>query len=67
MRAKQILESVRSRPSRHVDPSAAQIVRPEDVPTGVALAARSDRAEAWAEREQARRDKKRAEEQDSQQ
>ena len=67
MRSKRILEAVRARPARAVDPSEAQIVRPEDVPTGVALAARASKAGDWAEKEQARRDKERAEEQDSQQ
>ena len=61
MRSRRILEAVRARPTRSVDPSEAQIVRPEDVPVGVAIAARSDRATSWAEREQARRDKERAE------
>ena len=62
MRSKSILDAVRARPTRAVDPSEAQIVRPEDVPTGVSQAVRASRAGTWAEKEQARRDKERAEE-----
>jgi hypothetical protein len=60
MKSKRILEAVRARPTRSVDPSEAQIVRPEDVPTGVAIAARASTAEAWAVKVQARRDAERA-------
>lgn len=60
MKSKRILEAVRARPTRSVDPSEAQVVRPEDVPTGVAIAARASTAEAWAVKVQARRDAERA-------
>jgi len=60
MKSKRILEAVRARPTRSVDPSEAQIVRPEDVPVGVAQAVKSSRAESWAMKEQARRDAERA-------
>ncbi len=64
MRQREILESVRATPRRSqsgqsIGSAGARVVTPEDVPTGIARAARSGRGEKAAAKIQRERDEQR--------